>query len=147
MSEPAQQPRETAIEIASAAELRQGLAHTLRHQGYQFNMKQGRDSADGYRAPATFIDFEAWKPENPEQSRLVIVVAAGTADAGTIGTALACLSWYREHHGATDTQAWVVAKAFSPGAWYGAMACPDLTLKCYRVALSIEDALGYTPQS
>ena len=87
MDEPAQSPRVPVVEIATDNDLRRGLAQILRRQNYGFNQE--------YRFPGGFIGFEAWKPEDPENTRVIITVTAGTADEGTIATALACLGWYR----------------------------------------------------
>jgi hypothetical protein len=136
MDEPAQSPRVPVVEIATDDDLRRGLAQMLRRQNYGFNQE--------YRFPGGFIGFEAWKPEDPENTRVIITVTAGTADEGTIATALACLGWYRQQGSKPHARAWVIAKEFTAGAWYAAQACPDLTLKWYRVELSIDDAIGYT---
>jgi hypothetical protein len=87
------------------------------------------------------IDFEAWEPEDPEHTRLVITITAGTADEGTIARGLACLGWYREHRRTSDVYAWIIAKDFTNEARYAALVCPDLTLKGYRLELSLGDAL------
>jgi hypothetical protein len=81
MSESAQSPRTPMVESASDDDLRKGLAPTLTKQGYVFNEK--------VRAPGGGIAFEAWKPEDPEHTRLVITMTAGTADEGTIARGLA----------------------------------------------------------
>jgi hypothetical protein len=88
------------------------------------------------------IDFEAWKAEEPEHTRLIITITAGTADEATVGRGLAILGWYREHHRISDAHAWIIAKDFTAGARCAALVCPnDLTLKGYQVALSLGDAL------
>lgn len=133
MSEPAQSPRMPIVEIASDDDLPKGLAYTLGTLGYSFNTE--------YPPQRKLIDFEAWKPEDPEKTRLVITITAGTADEGTIARGLAGLGWYREHRRTSDVHAWIIATDFTAGARYAAQACPDLTLKSYGVELSLGDAL------
>jgi hypothetical protein len=83
------------------------------------------------------IDFEAWKSDDPENTRVIIISIAGTADKETIAEALAHLGWYRKQQKKPSTRAWIIAKSFSPAAMYAARVCPnDLTLKSYEVEIS-----------
>jgi hypothetical protein len=134
MSEPAQSPRLPVVEIATDADLWQGLKDMLRKEGYNVTERASSD---------TLFDFEVYKPEDPEHTRVIIMVAAAGADEGTIGRALAGLGWYRQQHH-PDARAWVIAKEFTAEAWFAAQVCRELTLKWYRVALSTVDATGWT---
>jgi hypothetical protein len=133
MSEQGQKPRFSMIEIASSDDLRRGLEYTLRNQGYGFNTKF--PPSDGP------IDFEAWKSDDPENTRVIIIISAGTADKETIAEALTHLGWYREQQKKPNTRAWVIAKSFTQAARYAAEVCSDLTLKSYEVEISLLD--GY----
>jgi hypothetical protein len=135
MSEPAQHRRGPIIEIANRPDLRGAVKNMLSKQGYR--VTEVRDPGDS-------VDLEIDKPEDPENTRVVVTVTASTADEGTVGLALACLGEYRERHSTPHARAWVIAKDFSAGAWYAAQICPDITLKWHQVELSSVDATGFT---
>jgi hypothetical protein len=135
MSEPAQSARRLALEIATDDDLRRGVKEMLGKEGYAVIERPGSE------AP---FDFEVYNSEDPEHTRVILIVTAMSADEGTIGRALAGLGWYRQQH-QPGGRAWVIAKEYTAGAWYAAQACPELlTLKWYRVELSTVDATGWT---
>ena len=131
MSEQDQRPRFPMVEVAIDEDLRKGLQYTLDKQGYGFNT--------GFPSPNGDFDFEAWKLDAPENTLVIITVAAGTADTETIAKALARLGSYRQQRKKPNTRAWVIAKSFTLGARYVAEVCPDLTLKSYEVEISLLD--------
>lgn len=131
MTEQNQRPRFPMVEIATDDDLRKGLQYTLDKQGYGFNT--------GFPSPNGDFDFEAWRLDDPENTFVIITIAAGTADEQTIVKALTRLGRYREQRKKPSIRAWVIAKSFTAAAVYAARACPDLVLKSYEVEVSLVD--------
>jgi hypothetical protein len=115
--------------LAGDEDLRAAVSDMLTRQRYE---------VDPYpRLGDYHIDFVAWKADAPDH--VVITLTAGEADLTAVGRILALLGRYREEQSA-NARAWLIAKAFTAGAWDAAKMCPDLTLKWYQVSVSLVDA-------